>query len=573
MGAARAKSGGFLYPMEQGTQAYVEVTEMENQPSQWQQEQVKLAATLAIVRREREKAEDELGIVGGNDKLIQVIDDGSDDALVAQFVTRMKLRGLHQLRLSERQPYFARMDFTPDAGAPVCGELRAGVQASVYVGRWGVIQTPEYKICVADWRSPVANLYYSGQVGRVSYEAPDGRVEGELSLKRMLTVSEGKLEGMQDTGIAGQEKFLTDALSQVTTARLREVVTTIQAEQNTVIRYDPALPLCVQGVAGSGKTTIALHRIAWILYRLQKTVAPHQLMILAPNPLFLSYISRVLPDLGVDEVRQTTFAGLCAQLMGKRMPKLAQSARLTERLNMHKPDRDALDDILRRKGALRLRAEIARFLGEWEQSCIPSQDLCFGEHTLIAAEELRRYYLTELKPFPLQVRVGEVRKVVSARLKKMTAQMSEALEHAVEERLEKLLKALPDGEERRARARKLFDSRDERLSQLKEMQKQFLKAYDASWGSMALLEVYAAFWRGMAERDPQNAAACETTIAMLQKKLVAPEDLPALLLLANGLYGLKRIDIKHVVIDEAQDVSPLQIKALRELLRHDAFTL
>lgn len=126
----------------------------------------------------------------------------------------------------------------------------------------------------------------------------------------MFTISDGQLEDMQDTGLAGQEKYLTDALSQMTSARLREVVTTIQAEQNTVIRFDAFSPLCVQGVAGSGKTTIALHRMAWLLYQLQKTVLPQQMLILAPNPLFLSYISRVLPDLGVDDVRQTTFPGL-----------------------------------------------------------------------------------------------------------------------------------------------------------------------------------------------------------------------------------------------------------------------
>lgn len=543
------------------------------QHAEWNHEQVHLDETLQIVKNEREKAEADLGIVDGNDRMIQVIDDGSDDALVAQFVTRMKLRGLHQLRLSEKQPYFARLDFTPDAGAPVFGDLKPCVNSATYIGRWGVLQTPEYKVRVADWRSPVANLYYSGQVGRVSYEAPDGRVEGELTLKRMFTIGQGRLEGMQDTGLVGQEKFLTEALSQVTTARLREVVTTIQAEQNTVIRYDPMLPLCVQGVAGSGKTTIALHRIAWILYRLQKTVAPQQLLILAPNPLFLSYISRVLPDLGVNEVRQTTFAGLCQRLMGKRMPKLSQSARLSERLLMNKPARDALDDVLKRKGALSLRGQISRFLTEWEKSCIPGQDVKLGERVLISTEELRRFYLTDFRHFPLEVRVGEVRKVVVTRLKKAVEAASERLERTVEERLDALLRSMPDGPERRARARKLFDARDERLAQMKERQKTFLKEYAALWGSMDLLAVYAAFWRDMAARDAANLPVLEATLPALAKKRAAPEDLPALLLLASGLYGLKRTDIKHVVIDEAQDVSPLQVNALREVFRHDAFTL
>lgn len=546
---------------------------MESRQNEWKEEQANLAETLEVVKNERRKAERELGIEDGHDRLIQVIDDGSDDALVAQFVTRMKLRGLHQLRLSEKQPYFARLDFTPDPGAPVYGGMKAGVNTPVYVGRWGIIETPAYRIRVADWRSPVANLYYSGQVGRVSYEAPDGRVEGALTLKRMFTIEDGALASMQDTGLNEQEKFLTDTLSQLTTARLREVVTTIQAEQNAVIRSDPMLPLCVQGVAGSGKTTIALHRVAWILYRLQKTVAPQQMLILAPNPLFLSYISRVLPDLGVDEVRQTTFAGLCARLLGKRMPSLVVKDRLAERLEMPKPARDALDDVLKRKGALALREELTRFLARWERSCIPEAGITLGNRTLVSAEELRRLFLKDLRHFPLQARVGEARKVAALRLKKALDAAAEALEQAVGDRLDALLRAMPDGKERRARARKLLDSRDQRLAEMKEMQKRFTRDYEKQWGAMDLLTVYGAFWREMAEKDEENRPVLEATLPLIQKKRAAPEDLPALLLLAQGLYGVKRLDIKHVVIDEAQDISPLQAKALRELFGHDAFTL
>ncbi|MDD3334664.1 MAG: AAA family ATPase [Eubacteriales bacterium] len=540
----------------------------------WVEERQRLEQTLEVVGSELQKTEASFGIVDGNDRLINVQDDGSDDAVVQQFVIREKLRTLHQLRLSRGQPYFARLDFTPDPGAPVYGNMKSGRNDAIYVGRWGVIQTPEYKIWVADWRSPVANLYYSGQIGRVSYEAPDGKVEGEMTLKRMFSIDKGQLENMQDTGLVGQEKFLTDALSQVTTARLREVVTTIQAEQNNVIRYDPHLPLCVQGVAGSGKTTIALHRIAWILYRLQKELLPQQLLILAPNPLFLSYISRVLPDLGVDDVRQTTFEGLCAQLLGKKhMPKLLQSERLRERLTLSKPQRDALDNVLRLKGALSLRDELERFLARWEESCIPANDVLLGNTTIITAEEMRRYFLTEFRHFPLEGRKDEVRKVVAIRLKKALDKAGEMLGKAVEERLDKLLRSMPDGEERRARAKALFDSRDERLNQLKERKLSFLKAFDSLWGSMELLEVYAAFWRELAERKEQYLPVMEQTLPLLQKKRAASEDLPALLVLARGLYGTPRLTVKHVVIDEAQDVSPLQIKVLRELFNRDAFTL
>ena len=548
---------------------------MEQQDSkrQWLEEESHLADTLQIVTNEKQKVEDKLGIVDGNDRFIHVLDDGSNDAVVQQFLVKNQLRTLHQLRLSQRQPYFARLDFTPDASRHKADWLKAGELSRVYVGRWGVIQTPEYKVCVADWRSPVANLYYSGQVGRVSYECPDGSVYGQLSLKRMLTVEDGKLTAMQDTGLAGQEKFLTDALSQLTSARLREVVTTIQAEQNAVIRADPMQPLCVQGVAGSGKTTIALHRIAWILYRLQKTLQPHQLLILAPNPLFLSYISKVLPDLGVDDVRQTTFEGLCQWLLGKRMPKLEVVPQLRLRLSLNKAERDQLDESLLRKGRLSLYDDLQAFLRYWEEACLPEQDVKLGSTVLLTTDEIRRYCLTDFRHFPIAARIQELLKVLRNRLNTVVDKLRHAITEAADKKLEQLLLSMPDSPERRQKATLLLNSRDQRLEELAQLHKTFPKQVEKLFGTMNLLEVYQLFWQRMAQQQEEYASLAENVTALVSKKKAAREDLPALLVLAKGLYGLNVPDVRHVVIDEAQDVPPLQVKILREIFQHDAFTL
>lgn len=537
---------------------------METLHPQWQAEQEHLEQTLDIIRSEQRKREQALGIDDGKDRYVLVSDDGSDDAAVQQQVMRAKLRELSNLRRSLRSPYFARLDFTPENAPP---------WEPVYVGRWGVLQTPEHRVCVADWRSPVANLYYSGQLGRVTYDAPDGCRRGELTLKRMFTIEDGALLAMQDTGVIGGEAFLAEALEQAATGRLREVVATIQAEQNRVIRAEPQIPLCVQGVAGSGKTTIALHRIAWVLYRLQKTLDPRQMLILAPNPLFLSYISDVLPDLGVEEVRQTTFSALCAQLLGRRMPRLGGGTRLSDRLDMTKAQRDALDMVLRCKGSLALEQELTRFLQQWERRCLPSDDICFAGSVLLGAEEMARCFLVDLRHFPLQTRIAELRKTARTRLDQRLEAARERLARRVEDKLQTLLSAMPDGPERRALAQKLFAVRDQRLDELKALAAQCLKDYDAAWGTMELLEVYGAFWQEMALRDEHFRPVLAATLPLVQKKRAAPEDLPALLLLGKGLYGLAVPDIRHVVIDEAQDMPPLAIRALRLLFGHDAFTL
>ena len=132
---------------------------------------------------------------------------------------------------------------------------------------------------------------------------------------------------------------------------------------------------------------------------------------------------------------------------------------------------------------------------------------------------------------------------------------------------------MPDSPERRERAKRLLDSRDQRIAELEELGKRFPKQVEKLFGTMDLTEVYRLFWQRLAASDASCAAACEATLGLLEKKRAAREDLPALLALARGLYGLNIPDVRHVVIDEAQDVPPLQVKILREIFGHDAFTL
>jgi len=278
-----------------------------------------------------------------------------------------------------------------------------------------------------------------------------------------------------------------------------------------------------------------------------------------------------------------TFVQLCGRLLGKRMPKLAEEARLEARLSMNKAERDALDLVLRRKGALSLAAELDRFLSVFEVACVggsavagsagSQKDVTFGGHTLLTTAEKQNLFLHQLRHFPFYTRVQEIRKVVDRRLKNLAESTADAIHRAVNQKLETLLHALPDGEERRARATALLKSRDERLAQLKDAQKAFLKAYDGEWRSMDLLTVYGEFWQDMAARVPDCVPVWDALKPLLKKKRVATDDLPALLWLGERLYGLSRLDIRHVVIDEAQDVSPLQVKVLRKLFNHDAFTL
>ena len=519
-------------------------------------EQKHLDETLAIINAEREKLEAETGAKADEHRIITV-SGGDPDEVVRLNHLRFCLEAMYRLYLSGRQAYFARLDYQdPIEGAQ-----------SVYVGRWGVIKTPENEVVVADWRAPVANLYYSGQVGKVDYETPEGRLTVELTLKRLLSVSGKTLVSAQDAGIMTNDIFLKNALSQTSGDRLKDIVTTIQAEQNIVIRH-PMKPLIVQGVAGSGKTTIALHRIAYLLYANQKTLQPSQMMILAPNPLFLDYISSVLPDLGVDEVKQTTFTLLCKSVMGKRFPKLRSSVSLDARTRMPREKREALEKRLELKGRREVYEAVIGYIGEYEREILPKNDLTFLGTTVLTKAEIEQYYLGDLKDFPLYDRVREMRKYVKTRLSALCDTFAELTEKDMRARLDRLMARLEDGEERRQKARSLFAAQEARISEMKKQAAAYPDAAMLEFAHLTQQELLARVYESLPE-----AELLGEDIEELKNGRADECDLPLLMTIFRALYAVRKPDIKHIVVDEAQDLSGNAYRALRDYAAHRSFTL
>lgn len=517
-----------------------------------------LVQTTENIKKEIRKLEAETGIGAEEECLIAVPEDAGVDEQVMMDILRLKVDTLHNLARSRRQAYFARLDFTPEGGQP----------QTHYLGRWGVFDSDTFDVVVADWRAPVANLYYSGQVGPMDYTAPDGRVQGELTLKRMLTVEGEKLISLFDSGVVSQDAYLQGVLGAVSSDRLKEIVTTIQAEQNLVIRHPLRENLIVQGVAGSGKTTIALHRIAWLLYAFRDTLRPEQMMILAPNPLFLSYISQVLPDLGVERVIQTTFAGLCRQWMGKHAPKLQVTSRLEEKLTAEADRRAAMAEVLQRKGSLAMKQAVESFLKGYQGEILPAEGLVFGGHVLYTAGELQEIFLGQLRHFPLVQRIDELKKYIKKRLLQVAEAMKAATDKMAQQRLTQLLSALPDGEERRSRARKLLQSRDDRMAEIDRHARQYLKDFPSLFPELSLLQVYRTYLL-----RHESAALQEATLPLLERKRVQQEDLAALCSICQALYGLPQHPLRHIVMDECQDFSPYQVALLHQQYPAATFTL
>ncbi len=542
-----------------------------NHPA-WQEEVARLNETLALVHTETRRLEEQ---VEQQEKsvMIERLSAGgiySSDLIVAEQLYGFMAGTLHHLRLAADRAYFTRVDFTPDGD----DRLR-----TYYIGKWGVINGETLEPVIIDWRAPVANLYYSGQLGPVRYKAPDGEIHGTLSLKRQLGVKSGQLETIFDTDVAAQDAYLMGVLGEVRGDRLRDVVSTIQAEQNVVIRHKPDRALVVQGVAGSGKTTIALHRIAYLLYAYRETLQPKHMMILAPSPLFLDYISAVLPDLGVEQVIQTTYSLHISKLLGKHMPRLDEADRLETMLTLSDAERADREALLRFQGSLRFRALLVEFLNRLEKRLIPEGDVRFGPAVLYTNEQMQRIFLEELAPFPFERRMAEIPKYLTKKRKWAQEQAAAWYEAECAKRAERILFEMPDGPERRQRMIALYDSRDARLVEIKEKGKTFEKDEMARWPKVPLLETYRQFlsdaWNPplAPEEIPLWRSLCEEKAALLTKKHIEPEDLAPLATMALRLYGLPRTEIRHTVIDEAQDFSPFQFQLLRDLSGTDSFTI
>ncbi len=484
---------------------------------------------------------------------VQVKEDPDQQEEVTLQILAMQLDRLRQLAIARGQAYFARLGFTPKGGKP----------ETWYLGRCGVLDARTLDPIVLDWRSPAANLYYSGQIGPMDYEAPDGRVEGDLTLKRLLNVRDRDLVSLFDTGIVSQEAYLQEVLGSVSSDRLRDIVTTIQAEQNVVIRHPLNRSLLVQGAAGSGKTTIALHRIAYLLYAFRQVLKPENMMILAPSPLFLSYISQVLPDLGVERVLQTTFENWCREGMGRRMPKIARESRLEKNLSLTASEREEAGRVLRLKGSLAMMRKLRDYLDRLPETLLPEKGLSMAGVPLLDRAELETVFLRDLRCFPLEQRVGELLKIIGKRVRAAETLLKDKYASAAEHAVNRLLASLPDGPERRQKVREVYATRDARHKEIDERGRQYLGKCRERFALPDIPGLYRAFLR---DCFPGEALVPEDGT-------LRQEDLPMLVLVCEALCGLKTRKVRHIVIDECQDFSPFQIELLKRANPAATFTL
>lgn len=208
-------------------------------------------------------------------------------------------------------PYFGRIDFQ---------STKDSSETPVYVGLATFTDETIRKNLIYDWRAPISSMFYDYELGETEYTTPSGKVTGRISLKRQYKIREGVMEFMIENGVSILDEVLQRELSKSSDDKMKNIVATIQRDQNAVIRNETASVMIIQGVAGSGKTSIALHRIAFLLYRFRETIKAKDILILSPNKVFSDYISNVLPELGEEHIPETGMEELANELLEKKYP-------------------------------------------------------------------------------------------------------------------------------------------------------------------------------------------------------------------------------------------------------------
>lgn len=242
--------------------------------------------------------------------------DAAEKASIKQSVNMRAISGEAAASYKKRvqklikRPYFGRIDFR---------EENEQNSEPVYVGIHSFMDEDENKPLIHDWRAPVSSLFYDFEPGSASFETPNGMRKGEIERKRQFRIADGEMEMMLESGLYIRDDVLQEELSRSADDKMKNIVATIQRDQNAIIRNETSPVLIIQGVAGSGKTSIALHRIAFLLYRFKDSLTSRDIMIISPNKVFSDYISNVLPELGEETIPEMEMEELANRVLGDKI--------------------------------------------------------------------------------------------------------------------------------------------------------------------------------------------------------------------------------------------------------------
>ncbi|MBR5009510.1 MAG: AAA family ATPase, partial [Clostridia bacterium] len=421
------------------------------------------------------------------------------------------------------EPFFARVDFKPDD---------EDEKRKIVIGLYSLTGA-QGDILVHDWRAPVCSLYYDSMPGLARYDSPQGIISGEMTLKRQYRMENGRLKYYVNTDVSIEDGLLLDILEGATHRHIRQIVSTIQAEQNRAIRFGNEKLLSVVGSAGSGKTSVAMHRIAYLMYRYRDKLEAEKILVLSPSNSFSEYISTVLPELGEENVPSLTLYKLLTETLKCKIEHpLEQNEKLLT------PEGYPRRVSVKFKSALDFLERLRAYAQEFSRTGPEFRTLRLDSNVLCEKEEMERMYRTAFVQLKPAQRIERIKNVLESRLEKW--------EFTLLESYRERLKSQYSGRELDIAAR--FNV-SHRLQPLRQEIKSLAKVTVAELYAQALKDAPD----GLGETAAENA----------RNKVLWWEDAPGILYLSLYLgYSNPERNVRHLVVDEAQDYSSVALAAL-----------
>ncbi|MFA1821053.1 RNA polymerase recycling motor HelD [Virgibacillus oceani] len=478
---------------------------------------------------------------------------------------------LKTLKRLKDSPYFGRVDFK---------EENDNEADQIYIGTASLMDHKEEDFMIYDWRAPISSIYYDFPPGKAEYETMEGSIKGDMTLKRQFIIRQGELKGIFDTGVSIGDPLLQEALGNNASTTMKSIVATIQEEQNKIIRNERSRLLVVQGAAGSGKTSAALQRIAYLMYRYRDQLNADNMILFSPNPLFTSYVANVLPDLGEENIKQTTFLDFLEEGIGKEITiespfKQMEYALTGEGSNDH----EIRMKNIALKSSLDFKQVIEAFILHLKHKGIHFKNITFQHRVLISKEAQYDYFygLDEHMDIPNKVEL-----VSRWLLKELRQKMEEEKDKDwVMEKVESL--------DRETYLKAYYQTQDQDDVNDVDTEEEFLRAavvknvylkIKKRIKEFQFVNVAATYLKMFKDWDPENhrpdywEEINAFTAFYLSRKHVMWEDAAPYAYFKGLLLGHHADrSVRQLVIDEAQDYSAFQYAYIKEVFPYTRMTL
>ena len=493
----------------------------------------------------------------------QVMDYFDHENYVQEEVYKTIDRRLMEFTKLKENPYFGKVTFKEEDSLP----------EDMYIGRYGLTLENAYEPLIVDWRAPIASLFYQGTLGPASYNPPAGEVKADIIDRKQIIIKKGELKGVFDSAVDVKDEILQMVLSDNSSEKLKDIVMTIQKEQDEIIREDRNKIVVVNGVAGSGKTTIALHRISYLLYNFRKQFGD-KVLIFGPNNIFMDYIAQVLPTLGESGIKQTTFENFAKEELGLEYQDVKGFGRYIEETMEGREE--ALEEY-KYKSSKEFAELLNNSIDELNKSYFNIKPVMFNGEEIVSVKEIRDLFDVYYKDMPLFRRSEKIRRILTSKIKDKRDEQVYALNAEIKEKMNSLSEKDADIEKNNLEFL--------RRIRIREIVREVMNSRDAldKWLKFeSIIDVYARIINGeqlsKVEYDSEENKSLwfnhDNIRAKVKELDLGYMDLAGILYLMVKLQGIKYKDeIKHIVIDEAQDYNYMQFEIIKEMTGCKSYTI